>query len=81
MTVKSYPMIRLFSFPPHLCVLWANLNFLPWRGVSKQVDVSKMYSRHVQTVVSLTLLLHYKENHRIINSSNFKHKICMFIYT
>lgn len=80
MTVKFYPMIRLFPFPPDLCVLWANLNFLSWRGISKQVGVSETYSRHVQTVITLTLLLHYKENHRIINSSNFKYKICMFIY-
>lgn len=80
MTVKFYPMITLFPFPPDLCVLWANLYFLPWREISKQVDVSETYSRHVQTVISLTLLLHYKENHRIINLSNFKHKICMFIY-
>lgn len=25
--------------------------------------------------------MHYKENHRIIDTSNFKYKICMFLYT
>lgn len=77
MIIKFYPVIRLF---PQVCVFSRPICiFYPEEYQNKYMYLKK-YRKHVQTVLSLTLHMHYKENHRIIDTSNFKYKICMFIY-